>query len=74
MRYDFIAAYSDTRSCYKIHHDTPGDANCSFIITAGGGCDDDDEVIANITCVPGGPHKYVKGHHAYRVVCNDQGI
>ncbi|KAJ6780072.1 hypothetical protein PWT90_01001 [Aphanocladium album] len=57
-----------SNSCYKVHHGTPGDANCKLYITAGKGCDADDEVYAVVPCTPGMSH-YEPREHSYVVRC-----
>lgn len=57
-----------SNSCYKVHHDTPGDAKCKLCITAGKGCDTGDEVYAVVPCTPGMYH-YEPREHSYVVRC-----
>lgn len=58
-----------SNSCYKVHHGTPGDANCKLYITAGKGCDATDEVYAVVPCTPGMSH-FEPREHSYVVRCD----
>ncbi|KAI1428204.1 hypothetical protein F5Y12DRAFT_80165 [Xylaria sp. FL1777] len=55
-----------SNSCYKVHHGTPGDANCRLEIYSGGGCSD---VLLTVPCTPG-HMQYVGVSHRYKVVCD----
>jgi hypothetical protein len=57
-----------TNSCYKVHHNTPGDPLCKLVVTQGGGCDSTDFVYAEIPCIPGQTW-YEPRDHSYIVRC-----